>query len=365
MDAEEARRLLTQAQLDCQILEIEKEAWALKATKFRNLLRPSAGEDGFGATQSEGSHVPHATRSDLTHSTLSAAGPSSGREVLSIARSPSADPPVVAGSHDSSSDENCASARRLKRNHFSNVPRPTTSKPCDTRKLVSQHVDVEGIFKRAGLTPLILTRAEASRAKETPSIKWKKFFKLFGATVKCEWPQCSKVPGYKDFLCTSITAQPFMPVVPGKPGLFLRLPAVIETPQSDCDKSTFQVFSATQPWDVLHYRGKYTKIPLPQIQFTLADLPKRSQEKWIKLVGNSPAMRILRARIDLRNRIKREPSASEVQDHMRHQFTDQVTYRDISAAFRSEKEKLVVEGIKCIEYDSHLATMIQRESGGQ
>jgi hypothetical protein len=59
---------------------------------------------------------------------------------------------------------------------------------------------------------------------------------------------------------------------------------------------------------------------------------------WFKLVGKSPAMRIIRARIVLRNRIKREPSASEVQDYMRHQFTDKVTYKDISAAFRSEKE---------------------------
>jgi hypothetical protein len=49
-------------------------------------------------------------------------------------------------------------------------------------------------------------------------------------------------------------------------------------------------------------------------------------------------MRTIRARIELRNKIEREPSASEVQAYMRHQFTDQVTYKDIAAAFRSGQE---------------------------
>jgi len=132
-------------------------------------------------------------------------------------------------------------------------------------------VDVEGIFERAGLTPLVLTRAEASRAEKTPGIEWTTFTKVFGGTPKSEWPQCSKVPGYEDFVCTSIIPQPFMPLVPGKPGLLLRLPAVYE---NDRDKSTFHVLSTTQPGsDILHYCGKYTKIPLPQIQFTWTNLP--------------------------------------------------------------------------------------------
>jgi len=132
-------------------------------------------------------------------------------------------------------------------------------------------MDVEGIIKHAGLTPRVLTRAEASHSKGTPGIEWTTFSNVFGGT-RNEWPQCYKVPGYEDFLCTSITAQPFMPLVPGKPGLFLQLPATIETPQSDRGKSTFHVLSTTRPKGTLHYRGKYRKIPLPQIEFTWANL---------------------------------------------------------------------------------------------
>ena len=137
-------------------------------------------------------------------------------------------------------------------------------------------MDMEEIFERAGLTPLVLTKAEASRAKETPGIKWPNFVEVFGGTKHSEWPQCLKVPGYEDFLCTGILAQPFMPLAPGKPGLLLRPPAVIETPQSVHDKSTFHLLSATQPNGAMHYRGKYRKIPLPQIQsISIKRLQKR------------------------------------------------------------------------------------------
>lgn len=136
-------------------------------------------------------------------------------------------------------------------------------------------MDVEGIFERAGLTPLVLTRAEVSCAEDTPGIHSPTFRKLFGGSPSgFEWAQCSKVPGYEDFVCTTITAQPFMPLVPGKPGILLRLPAVFEMTQSDRDK-TFHVLSTTQPSGPLHYRGKYTKIPLPQIQFTWTNVKNR------------------------------------------------------------------------------------------
>jgi hypothetical protein len=49
-------------------------------------------------------------------------------------------------------------------------------------------------------------------------------------------------------------------------------------------------------------------------------------------------MRALRARIDLRNKLEREPSASEVQAHMCHRFKDKVAYKEVSTAFRSGKE---------------------------
>jgi hypothetical protein len=232
-------------------------------------------------------------------------------------------------------------------------------------------VEVEGIFERTGLraTPLALTSSEASRAKQTPGIKRTTLMKLFGGALDSEWPQFSKVPGY-DFFCTTVTAQPFMPLAPGKPGILLRLPAVIEAPQSaEHDKSTFHVLSNKQTGDRLHYRGKYTKISLPQVEFTWTKVsPKvrelmlkphpgcvsdaiQFHERWVRRVGlrNGDTPRAIRARIELRNKIGREPSASEVQAYMRHQFTDRVTYKEVSAAFRSGKEvrqKLVSSMIK-------------------
>ncbi|KAI0281225.1 hypothetical protein BGY98DRAFT_959328, partial [Russula aff. rugulosa BPL654] len=210
------------------------------------------------------------------------------------------------------------------------------------------------IFERAGLTPLVLTRAEVSCAERTPGIKWTTFVKLFGGALNSEWPQCSKVPGYEDFACTTVSAQPFMPLVPGKPGLLLQLPAVIEAPQSNHDKSTFHIFSTMQTVADCITGESIQKFPF---------LKSNSHgQKWFRRVGfRNWYARAIRARIELRNKIKREPSASEVQAYMLHQFTDQITYKDISAAFRSGEEKLTVVGIECMEYDSHLATMVQRQ----
>lgn len=287
-----------------------------------------------------------------------------GPEVPTVTRWPSADSPMAGRKGLLSSTENSArcskGARRL-----SNVQQSTTSKPRQTTTSVPRDtfnfgMDVEEISGRAGLTPLVLTRAEAPRAKETPGIERATFMNVFGGNKNSEWPYCSKVPGYEDFLCTTITAQPFMPIVPGKPGLLLGLPSVptvVETLQRNRDKSTFHVFLTLQP-GMLYYRGKYAKIPLSQIQCTLRKFPAKvryeslpshhgyvpniikSVERWVKLVrdGKSDTIRAIRARIDLRSKIEREPSASEVQDYMRHQFNDSVTYKEISAAFRSGKE---------------------------
>jgi hypothetical protein len=88
-------------------------------------------------------------------------------------------------------------------------------------------------------------------------------------------------------------------------------------------------------------------------------------------------MRALRAQIDFRSTYMCEPSDSDIQAHLQHRFANRVTYREISAAFRSGKEvrqtfvflrreksqtvqRLVMKGIQCVEYDSHLATIIQR-----
>ena len=136
-------------------------------------------------------------------------------------------------------------------------------------------VDVEGILEGAGLTPLALTRAEAACAEETPGIKPTTFTKLFGGTLNSEWPRCPKLPSLENFVCTGLVAQPLMPLGPGKPGLLLRLPSSIMTPQNDREDSTFLVFSKTHSGSDLHYRGKYTIIPVPQIQFTWANLPSK------------------------------------------------------------------------------------------
>lgn len=49
-------------------------------------------------------------------------------------------------------------------------------------------------------------------------------------------------------------------------------------------------------------------------------------------------MRTLRARITLRNIQKREPAAAEVEEYSRLHFKDQMTFRQVSAAFQSGAE---------------------------
>jgi hypothetical protein len=126
------------------------------------------------------------------------------------------------------------------------------------------YVDVAGILKRADLIPRELTRAEATRVAETPGIGWATFSKLFGGCRRSEWPQCSRVPGYSDFLCADVIAQPFAPHAAGKPGLLLRPPTVIETPETE--KYTIHVLSNTPQGVALDYRGKYTRVPVPQAE---------------------------------------------------------------------------------------------------
>lgn len=293
MDAEKAHQLLRE-RLRCQILEADKESESIRADKYLNIIMDTLarhGEDGSCAIQPEASRIlatksflarpkfpgdgvrcPDLYRGGVLILTQQSSGPV---EALTIAqRQPEAvDPPVVGRKRDPSSAENSESARSSKRTrHFSNVPQSTTLKPpCDTRMSAPRDrfgVDVEGIIERSGFTPLSLTRAEAARVRETPGIGWKDFIKLFGGTQNSEWPQCFKVPGYENFICTTAIAQPFMPLSPGKPGLLIRLPSFIETPQSDRDRPTYHILSASQPGGTMYYLGEYAVIPLPKIQFT-------------------------------------------------------------------------------------------------
>jgi hypothetical protein len=132
-------------------------------------------------------------------------------------------------------------------------------------------LNVDVAVKRAGLMPLELTRAEATRVEETPGIGWATFSKLFGGHRRSEWFRCSKFRGYSDFLCADVIAQPFAPHAAGKPGILLRLPTVIETPETE--KDTIHVLSNTLQGDALYYLGKYTRVPV-QIHFHWSDLPR-------------------------------------------------------------------------------------------
>jgi len=124
------------------------------------------------------------------------------------------------------------------------------------------------ILTRAGVMPFELTRDEAVRVNETRAIPRRTFSKKFGGCWRSEWPQCNRIPGYKNFLCMDITAQPFVPTAPGKPGLVLRLPTTISTPRDGGD--TFHVFLSRG--DLLHYQGEYAKPHLLQVGLDWNDL---------------------------------------------------------------------------------------------
>ena len=151
--------------------------------------------------------------------------------------------------------------------------RSSTFYPRRSGKLIPRDIlDVDVAVKRAGLMPLKLTRAEATRVEKTPGIGWVTFSKLFGGNQRSEWPQCSRLSGYSDFLCADVIAQPFAPNAAGKPGLLLRIPTVIETPETE--ERTIHVLSNTLEDDALYYLGKYTRVPIPvQIHFHWFDLP--------------------------------------------------------------------------------------------
>jgi hypothetical protein len=140
-----------------------------------------------------------------------------------------------------------------------------------TRDANAPVLHVTGILNNAGLMSLELTRTETICAEET-GIGWLTFCQTFGGRKRSEWPKCSRKSGYEDFLCADVTVQPFVPLDYGKPGLVLQLPAVTESSRND--KSTFHVFTTMPQGGTLYYRGKYAKIPVPQLQFKWENLPR-------------------------------------------------------------------------------------------
>ncbi len=124
------------------------------------------------------------------------------------------------------------------------------------------------MFKRAGVMPLELTRDEVVRANETRGISWSTFTTKFqvGGHWRSEWPKCNRVSGYQKFLCVDITAQPFVPTSPGKPGFVLCLPTMgLARTSQDDGHTTFHVFSTRHA--LLHYQGEYTRPRLLRVEF--------------------------------------------------------------------------------------------------
>jgi hypothetical protein len=130
-------------------------------------------------------------------------------------------------------------------------------------------------FAQMGLTPLALTRDEAARARRTPRISWSSFIKI-GACKKSEWVICEMIPGsgYKKFLCAGLTAQPYAPMAPGKPGIVIRLPDTVWTARDRDDDRIFQVFSRKDD-DLLLYCGEYATVPDVQIDLDWFDVPHK------------------------------------------------------------------------------------------
>jgi hypothetical protein len=132
-------------------------------------------------------------------------------------------------------------------------------------------IDVPAILRGAGLTLFELTKAEADCASETPDITWGAFARLFGGRTRTERPDCHKIPEYKNFLCTTIVAQPYTPTLPGQPGLVLRIPTTVSTPPDDYSNPLY-VLSCPVIGSRLQYLGEYTRRPLPDVQIRWCDL---------------------------------------------------------------------------------------------
>ncbi|KAN0117986.1 hypothetical protein V8E52_005573 [Russula decolorans] len=356
MDTEQTCQPFTQAHLRCLILEADRDAEASRADKYRKILDIVAGELEESPDDTESQAAP----------TLHAAGdawPTSDPVGLTITQRPLINSSVVGRKRNLSTTKNPSQISKRARLAL-NISTASTSTSGShspgiivTRDANAPVLHVTGILNNAGLMSLELTRTETICAEETPGIGWLTFCQTFGGRKRSEWPKCSRKSGYEDFLCADVTVQPFVPLDYGKPGLVLQLPAVTESSRND--KSTFHVFTTMPQGGTLYYRGKYAKIPVPQLQFKWENLPREFQERWIRR-AQLPAMRTLRARITLRNIQKREPAAAEVEEYSRLHFKDQMTFRQVSAAFRSGAEKMIVNGIYCMAYDSQLATIIQR-----
>jgi hypothetical protein len=230
--------------------------------------------------------------------------------------------------------------------------RANLKKPTDTTALVDT-------LAHMGIAPFALTRDEVARARGTPGISFTTFSnKIQSLRRKSEWGFSEMIPGYKKYLCADLVAQPYVPTAPGKPGIVIRPPTTIWTAQDD--DRMFQLFSRSPARGTLEYRGQYTTAPDIQIEFDWFDLPYQvrvlksrqvsgyvadivmeCRDAWMKRFSHArppPAYCALRARIKLRNELKREPSTTEILEFLRSRSNDGLLYKDISAAFRANEE---------------------------
>lgn len=158
--------------------------------------------------------------------------------------------------------------RRSARQRNVPVPSASTSHQLGGARRAINGTPSAEIFTRAGAMPFELTRDEAVRADETLGISWQIFSRIFGGQWRAEWLRCSRIPGYQNILCADITAQPYVPTAPGKPGLVLCLPNTISTPRDD--GHTFHVFSSRD--SLLYYQGEYAMLHQLQVELDWNDL---------------------------------------------------------------------------------------------
>jgi len=377
----EMQSLLAHARARYLISEADKDASDLRASRYRSIISELMGEgdtqpearptatitelqapiEGPSSGSSTGTRAPPPDSRDLnsashgeSESVQNLVGPSSSRSTQQ----------AVSPAHDLPSMTDNQGSRRSQRNlRQRSVPVPSVSAPRpsqDARGSING-TSLAEVFTRADVTPFELTRDEAARANETPGISWEAFSKTFGGHRRGEWPQCDKIPGYKRFLCADITAQPYVPTAPGKPGLVLRIPTTIFTPQDD--GHTFHVFSSRGR--SIYYQGEYARSHL-QVELDWNDLSSDGKNSWIKRMTCSSqymaVLHALKARIILRNKFKREPSSTEIHEYLMSDSNDDVGHKVVAAAFRAGEEKMVYGVIQCIGYDANLATIIQRNA---
>jgi len=400
---EDLHQSLDKARLCCLILEADKDAEMaakdaekLRASRYRSILAELMGEGDIGAgaanrPQSSGLHLIPWDGS--AHPTSRALSTYFARNRLTVTE-PQAQPAATitecpgtrtslpnsnSASHgESESDQNVVRASSSRRTQ--QTARPVrVSKMTDNQRSAAQttirvpsastsclpcinDISLAEILTRAGLIPFELTRDELVRVNETRAIPRRTFPKIFGGSWRSEWPQCNRIPGYKNFLCVDVNAQPFVQMAPGKPGLVLRLPTTDSAPRDGGD--TFHVFLSRR--NLLLYVGEYAKLHHLRVEFDWNDLSHDCKHIWLgRMTGNyanGTVFRTLRARIILRNKFKREPQSTEVIEYLTSRSDHTLPYSVVSAAFRAGEEKLICEAIQCIGYDSNLATIIQRNA---